>query len=262
MACALHQFLSLVLVLLLIASSFHGILDTTITNAQESSSASASPLRADMRARTARGPDHKLVSIALKAAARVVHESKVLANACLRRGPEERLHVLEIQAIEDCSALMDNAHDQLDRAITQIFDGLSDPPRPSDLLLVPSRRQSPVTLALYESMVVWLSAALSFQTTCSDGFHFVRSGKCEATILRAQERVSQVLVNSLDVVKKMAMNAREEEEEEEEMMIMVGHGRGRGGGHGFIRHRGNVTKRKVPQCHHSQTYPFSKLNMA
>eukprot|EP00250_Pteridium_aquilinum_P016586 c23177_g1_i1 orf=387-2309(-) len=150
----------------------------------------------------------KLLSIALKAALAVVHESHSFARNCSKfngNGPQG-LHRLERQAIEDCEEMMERATDQLNLAIANLSS------------ITMSTNAAEKTDALL-NLNVWLSASLSFQTTCSDGFQFVSYGKCEKAMLKRQEQVAQVLVNSLDIVKKVFK-----------------HGRNRGGGGAPHRH--------------------------
>lgn len=132
----------------------------------------------------------QLVSIALKAALVIVRESHSFAKNCSKYSGEQGLHVLERQAIEDCIELMESARDQLNLAI-------------SNLSSIDTNNLSAKRDALL-NLNVWLSASLSFQTACSDGFQFVSYGKCEKPLLKRQEQVSEVLINSLYLVKKLS----------------------------------------------------------
>lgn len=154
------------------------------------------PLQAHIHATTVsplnNASPQKLLSIALKAALAVVHESHTFAKNCSKFS-SSGLHLLERQAIEDCIEMMGRATDQLNLAIANLssitslsINGGADARR--DALL---------------NLNVWLSASLSFQATCSDGFQFVSYGKCEKAMLKRQEQVAEVLVNSLDMVRKL-----------------------------------------------------------
>lgn len=157
------------------------------------------PLKAHIHATTVspalnNASPQKLLSIALKAALAVVHESNTFAKNCSKfsGAGQQGLHLLELQAIEDCIEMMGKATDQLNLAIANLSSitgsSTNGAEARSDALL---------------NLNVWLSASLSFQATCSDGFQFVRYGKCEKAMLKRQEQVAEVLANSLDMVKKL-----------------------------------------------------------
>jgi hypothetical protein len=57
---------------------------------------------------------------------------------------------------------------------------------------------------------VWLSSALAFQSTCSDGFRFARGRRrrCSSAVLRSQDKLSKLLVRSLDAADKLASENR------------------------------------------------------
>ncbi|KAI5070871.1 hypothetical protein GOP47_0015214 [Adiantum capillus-veneris] len=131
-----------------------------------------------------------LVSIALKAALAVVHESHALSRNCSRVSSDGNdLHLLELQAVQDCTEMMEGASNQLNLAI-------------ANLSVIDNKGSDHETLI---NLNVWLSASLSFQTTCADGFQFVRNGKCEKEMLRRQLQLEKVLVRGLDMVKKLLM---------------------------------------------------------
>ncbi|KAH7287854.1 hypothetical protein KP509_31G000300 [Ceratopteris richardii] len=143
--------------------------------------------RRESRSALGKASPQKIVSTALKAALAVVRESHAFATFCSRSSGPNALHLLEYQAVEDCIDLMAGTTDQLNQAIAS----------PS-----PVSGSSVDTDALL-NLNVWLSASLSFQATCSDGFQFVSYGKCQTAMLKRQEQVAEALVDSLNIVKKL-----------------------------------------------------------